>query len=189
MGVSRIARWSGKASIGCGGLWMLWTLAPWAGGMLVLALALALLSLVALPLRQESETRIVAWVGYLVSAVSIVMALTGYGSVMLAAPARAVPYLFLLGLGNLCIGLLLLGFASLQGQALPRGRVLPIVLAVLLALQTIWGWLYVWNTPFPSISTIVVWLILGTCFGSAWIALGVILNIATRAARTATSAR
>jgi hypothetical protein len=182
MQASRIAWWSGKASIGIGGLWMLWTLAPWAGALLVVALVLALVGLVALPLRQDSETRIVAWAGYLVSAVSIVLALIGYSSVMMAPPSGAVPLLFLLGLGNLCLGLLLLGFASLQGQALPRGRILPFALAVLLALQTIWGWVFVWNTPFPSLSTVVVWLILGICLGSAWIALGLMLNMEARAA-------
>ena len=171
---SRISGWSGKASIGVGGLWMLWTLAPWAGTVLILALLLALIALVALPLRQNSEIRILAWAGYLVSAISIVLALFGYGSVAFGASPS--PLLFLLGLGNLCFGLLLTGFASLQGQALPRGRVLPIVLAVCLALQTGWGWIYVWNTPFPPTGIIVVWLILGLCFGSAWIALGLVLR-------------
>lgn len=182
MEASRIVRWSGKASIGAGGLWMLWTLAPWAGPLLILALLCALLGLVGLPLRQDSATRIVAWAGYLVSAVSIVLTLIGYASVFLASNTS--PLLFLIGLGNLCFGLLLLGFASLQGQMLPRGRILPIVLAVLLALQIIWGWVNVWNNPYPPLGVIAIWMILGVCFGGAWIALGVILTATTRASST-----
>lgn len=178
MWASRITRWSGRASIGVGALWMLWTLAPWAGSVLLVALLCALLGLVGLPLRQENPIRAVAWAGYLVSVLSILMTVIGYGSVFLASNSS--PFLFLIGLSNLCFGLLLTGFASLKGQALPRGNILPIALGLLLALQIIWGWLYLWNDPSPAGGNIAVWIVLGLCFGSAWIAMGLILTATSR---------
>jgi hypothetical protein len=157
---------------------MLWTLAPWAGVVLVAALVCALFGLLGLPLRQEGPIRAVAWAGYLVSALSILMTIVGYGSVFLASNSS--PFLFLIGLGNFCFGLLLAGFASLQGSALPRGNLLPIALGLLLALQIIWGWAYLWNNPAPTGGTIAVWLLLGVCLGGAWIAMGLVLTASAR---------
>jgi len=180
MWTSRITRWSGRASVGVGTLWMFWTLAPWAGGVLLVSLLCALLGLLGLPLRQEGAIRAIAWAGYLVSVLSILTTIIGYGSVFFASNSS--PFVFLIGFGNLCFGLLLTGIASLQGRALPRGNLIPIALGLLLALQIIWGWVYLWNDPTPTGATIAVWILLGLCFGSAWIALGLLLIATSRAA-------